>query len=377
MSTIILLISSFIAIVSAFISWWQNQYDYWKNLNVPHVKGKIPLGSLHYKGQCFNLAELTQTYYNQMKKCTNDFLGFFFIHKPSILVTNLDFVKQILVKDFEYFQSHGTYYNEKDDPLSAHLFHLEGEKWKLLREKITPTFTTAKIKQMFSIVLNISQRFVDVLSTGPAEKIEMKDLFARFFTDIIGNCAFGLDVNSLNEPNTKFREMGKLETEYPRHNKYVSTFMLTYPSIARFLGIKSVRDDTSKYFKSILEAVMTQREQNPVDRQDFLALLLKLKNEENKITFDELAAQCLIFFEAGFETLSVLMEFTLIELAKNEELQTKVRDSIEEGLHKNDGNLTYESIKDMKYLDYCIKGRFCFNFFFIKFTIHSFIFQNP
>lgn len=47
------------------------------------------------------------------------FGGIYFFTNPVAFVTDLDFLKNVLIKDFQYFQDRGMYYNEKDDPLSG------------------------------------------------------------------------------------------------------------------------------------------------------------------------------------------------------------------------------------------------------------------
>lgn len=44
--------------------------------------------------------------------------------------------------------------------------------------------------------------------TGMVE-IEMKDTFSRYTNDVIASCAFGLKVNSLQDKENEFYEMGK------------------------------------------------------------------------------------------------------------------------------------------------------------------------
>ena len=63
-----------------------------------------------------------------------------------------------------------------------------------------------------------------------------------------------------------------------------------------------------------------------------------------------ITAQAFVFFIAGFETSSTTMSNALYEMALDQSAQNKLRDEINEELQKHDGKLTYESIKNMKYM---------------------------
>lgn len=71
---------------------------------------------------------------------------------------------------------------------------------------------------------------------------------------------------------------------------------------------------------------------------------------------DEIAAQTLVFFIAGYKTSSTTLAFCLYELAKNQDIQQRVHDEIDEILSKNDGQITYQSISEINYLEACIGG---------------------
>ena len=76
--------------------------------------------------------------------------------------------------------------------------------------KLTTTFTTGKIKMMFPLVRACAEKLRQVIDHTPSEEsFDIKDLAARYTTDVIGSCAFGLDTNSLDNPNSEFRMMGK------------------------------------------------------------------------------------------------------------------------------------------------------------------------
>ena len=70
-----------------------------------------------------------------------------------------------------------------------------------------------------------------------------------------------------------------------------------------------------------------------------------------------LAAQANVFFAAGFETSSTTMSHALYELALDTAIQDKLRKEIQEALKTLDGKLTYESVKNMKYLHKVFQGK--------------------
>lgn len=60
---------------------------------------------------------------------------------------------------------------ERDDPISATLFNLEGTKWKFFRNKLSLTFTSGKLKMMYSSIEQIGDKFVAVLKEHAKSKL--------------------------------------------------------------------------------------------------------------------------------------------------------------------------------------------------------------
>lgn len=71
---------------------------------------------------------------------------------------------------------------------------------------------------------------------------------------------------------------------------------------------------------------------------------------------EDIIAQVLLFFLAGFDTASTLLCFASHQLAVHLEVQTRLQEEIDETLQENGGEFTYEALNNMKYLDMVVNG---------------------
>lgn len=74
-------------------------------------------------------------------------------------------------------------------------------------------------------------------------------------------------------------------------------------------------------------------------------------------TDDDLIAQAILFFVAGFETASSGMCFLLFELATNPYIQDRLAKEIRDHHHKNGGKFDLDSMQNMTYLDMVTSGK--------------------
>lgn len=342
----------------------KRKYNYWKRNKVEYIEPTFPFGNLEVIQRKEHLSQRLATIYRKYKNET-PMIGIYFFLSPVLLVNDLELIRHIFIKDFQYFQSRGTYYNEKSDPLSAHLFNFEYERWKPLRMKLTPTFTSGKMKFMFGTMINVANEFIQCLNTASSidNEIEINEWLGRFTTDVIGTCAFGIDCNSLKDPQAKFRQMGKKVFDQPKLGAFSRLLVVSSKRLSQMLGIRVHHKDVTDFFLNIVKETIDYREKNDVHRNDFMSLLIDLKNSKNdidKLTINEISAQVFVFFLAGFETSSTTLTYCLYELAqsKHKHIQNAARQEISTVLEKHNGELTYEAIHEMTYIDQIINGTY-------------------
>lgn len=364
----LILLTAVFGLLSYIIWWYHKRLVYWSELGIPCEKPHWLMGNFKDVMSKINFNDMIQNYYRKFKG-KGPFAGFYFASKATVFVLDPKLIQQILINKFSNFADRGFYHNEEDDPLTGQLFLLDGLKWKNMRNKLSPTFTSGKMKHMFPIILDIGEEFIKVMDQELKENnniVEIKELAARFTTDVIGTCAFGIDCNSLKEPDTEFRRMGKRAIKEQRHSPLVTGLMQNFPELARKLHMKQIPDDIEKFYINLVKQTVEHREKNNVRRNDLMDTLIDLKNnklmqaeygeELTNLSLNQIAAQAFVFFNGGFETSSTTMSFALYELARHPEIQKKARQEIDEVLENYQQKLTYDSMKDMKYLNQIIAG---------------------
>ncbi|KAH8254069.1 hypothetical protein KR032_008331 [Drosophila birchii] len=349
-----------LALASYFI---HRRMTFFKRQGVPHDAPHLLRGNMEGFNSSRNIHQIVQDYYDKYRDSKVPFVGFYFFQKPCAFIMDLDLIKHILIKDFSNFSDKGQFYNEKDDPISAHLFNLDGPAWRSLRKKLSSTFTSGKIRNMFPTVVSVGEEFMAVMKEKLAETsvLEIRELVARFTVDVIGICAFGIQCNSLRDEKAEFLHFGQRSFVDKRHGPLLFSLLFSYPKLAKRLGFIRRAPHIQKFYQRIVYETVARREKDNIRRNDFLDLLIDMKNQEEIIlengqvvsglTMEEILAQCFVFFIAGFETSSSTMGFALYELAKNPDIQDKARAEIEEILEQHDQQFTYEFIKDLKYLN--------------------------
>lgn len=339
-----------------YVYWVYNCY--WAREGVPTlVAPRFPWGHLKdpKSTRRVHTSQHFQRLYATHKESAGGFMGLFFIIRPMVLVLDLDLVKLILVKQFEHFSDRGVYYNERADPLSAHLVALHGEPWRALRTKLTPTFTADKMKTiLFPTVLQVAGNLVSSIAANGDRPVEIGKVAAQFTTDIIGTCAFGIDCNTLAGENQDFLEMSKRVFKPVKSKLWRRLLTTIYPDLSRWLGLKSLDETVSHAYYTMIRQTVDLRRNSGLVRNDFLQLLLELETS-GELSFDQMAAQMFVFQVGGFETSSLTISYCCYELALNEQVQQKARAEISQVLANSDQVWSFDVLQQMTYLDQVVK----------------------
>ncbi|CAG9833427.1 unnamed protein product [Diabrotica balteata] len=364
-----------------FINW---RLSYWKRKGVPQIEPEFLEGNTKEINRMeVHPSVVFQKFHEYFKNNGHKFGGVYKILTPVLLITDLELIKSVLVSDFAHFVNHDIFINEKGDPLSGNLFNLRDDKWRNMRAKLTPTFTTGKLKMMFQTMLDASSGLEKMLDQNRTSKepVDIKDCLMRFTLDIITSVAFGIESNSMDNPDSEFKAIASKLLGAPAHATQSRTILseikrklkLTVDLVPEWVWIKLntrlMPQFLEDFFIKVVSDLVTYREKNNIYRKDFMHLLIQLKNigkvtddgtikkdssKDFHLTMKEITAHSFVFFIAGFETSSTAMTYALFHLAQNQDIQDKARDEINAVLEKHNGVVSYDAIMEMQYLEQII-----------------------
>ena len=163
------LISVTTAIFLGLYFYATRNFNFWQKLGVPYV---IPTP---FAGNLKECVLLKATIGQQLQRIYNEqsdkpYVGIFSFDKPSLLIRDVELVKNILVKDFQNFVDRVFSVEDKLDPLFGNnLAVLRGQIWRQLRTNLTPVFTSRKMKVMFYLVDTCGKELADCLQKVTAD----------------------------------------------------------------------------------------------------------------------------------------------------------------------------------------------------------------
>lgn len=209
------------------------------------------------------------------------------------LIRDPELVRQITVRDFGHFVNRIDSVHSATDPLIGHeLTNLKTTDWRQMRTILTPMLSAQRLKRIAIPALNESKiELVTFLKNeikitkDEVLSVNMMDLMTRSGVDSFCLTALSLKTNSLHRNGENYGFYDYTQS-YFRHSDSVSPLMyqmiLKFPRVMRFVFGKTVTNpaDNTFFIKSC-QNIADKRIENKFERQDYLDLLQKMRDEAN------------------------------------------------------------------------------------------------
>jgi len=179
------LLTNVVCLVIFYLWTIKNRYGHFKRQNIPGPLPRFFFG--HYK-----TLWSTQTYSQQLQAWTSQFgpiYGLFEGTRPMYVVSNVEFVEQVFVKQFSSFHSRRRpFVTSMKSDKRVSVFNAKGETWRRQRYVINPIFSGAKLKFMSPLVHGCIQAMMTKLSEsydGLNNEVNIYALYQRLTMDVI------------------------------------------------------------------------------------------------------------------------------------------------------------------------------------------------
>nr|WCC58055.1 cytochrome P450 [Pharsalia antennata] len=330
-------------------------YDHWRKKGVVYITPKPFIGNL------FDVVSFRTTIAHWQQKIYNStdqpYVGVFAFHKPVLTLRSPQLIKQVLVKHFDNFMNRTVLNPDHNQVVANALFFAKDENWKLVRSKMTPAFTSGKLKAMFSTVNAVGHETIEYIKKSKGQ-LEVKELSSKYTTEIIARTAFGINAHCFDKEDCDFRKIAGLLFVFDWKTAIGQTAYFYMHSLANLLRLEFVDNRSVEFLRKVFWQTIKYREKQHVKGNDLIDIIIELRRNDEfreKISFesDKVVAQPFMFFAAAVDTTSHLIAFTLYELCLHPLIQEKLREEILNHLKENK-EIDFDSLKDMKYLEMCI-----------------------
>uniref|UniRef100_A0A8C2WIG7 unspecific monooxygenase n=1 Tax=Cyclopterus lumpus TaxID=8103 RepID=A0A8C2WIG7_CYCLU len=328
-----------------FVIYSNRPYGIFEKLGIPGPKPYIYWGTVgrHHK-----------VYYEddvQSAKKYGKVWGTYEFRTPVLAVTDPEMLKTILVKEcFTYFT------NRRNFHLNGELYDAvsiaEDDEWRRIRNILTPSFTSGRIKEMFSVMKNISGKLT--------ASMRSKAIFGPYSIDVMASCAFSLDVDSINNPSSPIIDHASKLFRFPVPVLILQGFFPILLPLFERLGVTMFSKTSTDFFKNVLEKIREERSgsSKKISPQDVLQNMINSqtankasKGKQKKgLTDHEILSQAIMFMFAGYETSTTTLVFLAYNLATNPEVMKRLQEEID-STFPDKGAVRYEALMQMEYLD--------------------------
>ncbi|CAG2172212.1 unnamed protein product, partial [Oppiella nova] len=204
--------------------------------------------------------------------------GSYDLTRRTIAVNDPELLKDIMIKDFHIFPDH-KHFNTGNSKINLSIFFLPGnDQWKRIRSLMGPAFTSGKLKAMMAHISDLSDKFIGNMDkyAKSGEPFNIRELVGCFAMDVISACAYGISIDSLNNPDhpvvTHAKRILGADTTWRQ------VVGILAPNLAKFFKMEFFDIEAATYFDVLTNQILRERKHNNKytnsRRTDFVQLMI-------------------------------------------------------------------------------------------------------
>ncbi|CAL7936767.1 unnamed protein product [Xylocopa violacea] len=270
--------------------------------------------------------------------------------------------KHVFENNFSNFHDNGLKIEPDADPLLAkNPFFNSGDTWMLGRKRLTYAFSNTRLKILFAGICGVLKKFENFLErrlkSNTRYEVELKYLFSKFTAEVVANAGLGVEGLCFEDKEhaTAFDKIGETVFKPSLIQGILGQLIILFPGVNSICKFPFVQKDIDHLFRKIVTENLEIRRKESTPRNDFIQLMIDLEKSGDSLDIETVASDAFSFYTDGYETSSATLNFTGYLLAAYPAVQEKLRNEVKSTIEKHGGELTFESLKEMTYMDQVIK----------------------
>ncbi|KAF5633649.1 pisatin demethylase cytochrome P450 monooxygenase [Fusarium tjaetaba] len=233
-----------------------------------------------------------------------------------------------------------------------------GDVHKLQRKNLMPAFSFRHIKELYPVFWSNAQELVHgiekELKEESTSEIDIVDWASRASMDIIGSAGMGHEFRSLADPSIEdtMKMYGSM-VKQSRGAKLLTVLQLVLPSIItdylpfqRNMGVLPASKAARETSQRLINAKKVQMAAKEKLSPDIISTAL----ESGHFTDEGLVDTMMTFLAAGHETSAAALTWTIFLLAKNHDIQDRLREEIRQNVDGLTDDVDAKRLDSLSYL---------------------------
>ncbi|CAH0054086.1 unnamed protein product [Clonostachys solani] len=238
---------------------------------------------------------------------------------------------------------------------------IDPESHARVRRALAPAFTTRALRSqehvLYRYVNLLVERLQETVKARPQEAehavVDMSPWFNFTTFDIFGDLGYGESFDCLQ--NSRYHPWISLLFNSVKAASYVAA--ARYYPVVEYLLLKcipaSLRKMADDHYRQIVDKV-DRRFNWELDRPDIMSHVMKVKDEPEGMTTDQIYATFMVLTTAGSETTATVLSGTLNYLTANQDKLRKLESEILRAFQSRD-EIKLDTLKDLAYLNAVIR----------------------
>ncbi len=240
---------------------------------------------------------------------------------PILLFNTSELVHSVLVEHANDFDGGPVRHKAFGPVIGNGLFNSEGELHRRQRKAMAPAFQPRQIKNYADTMVSYGERAQAEWPDGAV--VDVNQEMTRITMTIIGKVLFDVDVF------TEADMLGAAVVAAIEHITYVFSNLVPIPLDWPLPRHRRTREALA-FLKTRIQELIDERRRGGAERDDFLSILLRTRDEDgNPMSDEQIRDEALTLFGAGHETTATALTWAWYLLATHPDVYQQTRNEVD------------------------------------------------